>query len=215
MKRTVMALALTLAFSGAAHAQTTTAPTTGYAQVLAQSAFGNVTSQSFGLEAGYALDPRLSVLLEIGRTRDTAPERIGPSAQQIAQALAQSQGAAVDYSVKQPVFFFGVGARYSFPRDSPFEPYVLGGVGIARVKKDVSFEIDGTDVTDSLDDYGVVLGSDLAGTATKPMISLGGGVVYRWREPWIFDLNYRFGRIFTDIEGTTVNRLGLGVGFTF
>lgn len=216
MKLMVAGLVGMLALSGVAHAQSAaTTETSGYAEVVAQSAFGNVTSQSFGLEAGWALDPRLSVFAEIGNTRDTAPDSIGPNAQKIAQYLTQTQAAAVSFSVKQPVFFFGVGARYSFPRDSAFEPYVIGGVGIGRVKRDVSFEVGGTDVTDSLDDYGVVLGSDLSGTKSKPMITVGGGVTYRWREPWIFDLGYRFGRIFTDDEGTTVNRLGLGLGFTF
>jgi opacity protein-like surface antigen len=214
MKLLVAGLIGMLALSGVADAQP--APeTSGYAEAVAQSAFGNVTSQSFGLEAGWALDPRLSVFAEIGSTRDTAPDSIGPAAQKIAQYLAQRQAGAVDFSVKQPVFFFGVGARYAFPRGSAFEPYVIGGAAIARVKRDVAFEIGGTDVTDSLDQYGVVLGSDLSGTRSKPMINVGGGVVYRWREPWIFDLGYRFGRIFTDEEGTTVNRLGLGIGFTF
>ncbi len=214
MKRMIAGLLGVAALSGTAHAQPAT-ETSGYAQVVAQSAFGNVTSQSFGLEAGWSLDPRLGLFAEIGETRDTAPDTIGPNAQTIAQYLTRTQSAAVEFSVKQPVFFVGVGARYAFPRDSAFEPYVLGGAGIARVKRDVSFTLGGTDVTDRLDEYGVVLGSDLAGTESKPMITLGGGIRWRWREPWMFDAGYRFGRIFTESEGTTVNRVGLGVGFTF
>jgi opacity protein-like surface antigen len=214
MKTIVAGLLGMVALSSMASAQPAV-ETNGYAEVVAQSAFGNVTSQSFGLEAGWALDRQLSVFAEIGSTRDTAPDTIGPAAQKIAAYLTQAQSGTVSFSVKQPVFFVGVGGRYAFPRDSAFEPYVIGGAGLARVKRDVTFEIGGSDVTDALDQYGVVLGTDLAGTSTKPMITAGAGVVYRWRSPWIFDAGYRFGRIFTDGEGTTVNRVGLGLGFLF
>ena len=60
----------------------------------------------------------------------------------------------------------------------PVQPYVLGGVGFARVTKKVVFAVGGTDVTSTLTQFGVVLGSDLSGEFTKPMLTVGGGVAW-------------------------------------
>src|SRR5689334_15467399 len=106
MKSIVAGLAALLTLSGVAFAQGAATDQSGYAVAVAQSAFGNVTSQSFGLEAGWALDPRLTLIAELGEMRDTAPDALGESALQIAGYLTATQPNAVNFSVKQPVFFF-------------------------------------------------------------------------------------------------------------
>jgi opacity protein-like surface antigen len=107
--------------------------------------------------------------------------------------------------------------RYAFAGTPRLEPYVLGGFGAASVKHDVTFTVGGTDVTGSLGSapYYATLGSDLVGTATKPMLEIGGGVNYR-TVAWLrIDLGYRYARIFTDTAGTNVNRAGIGIGVSF
>src|SRR5262249_1419917 len=95
------------------------------------------------------------------------------------------------------------------------EPYILGGFGLARVKKDASFTVGGTDVTGNLQQFGVVLGTDLTGSETKPMFSLGLGVAWpAWRQ-LVIDFGYRYGRVFTSGEGLNMNRAGVGVGVRF
>jgi opacity protein-like surface antigen len=79
----------------------------------------------------------------------------------------------------------------------------------------VRFLVGGTDVTANLAQYGVVLGSDLSGTFTKPMLTLGGGVAWPFGQRVTADLQYRFGRIFADNQGINVNRVGVGVGVRF
>ena len=49
----------------------------GYVEAVAQSAFGNVTSQSFGVEAGINITPSTQVFVEFGQTRDTSPSTLG------------------------------------------------------------------------------------------------------------------------------------------
>ena len=97
---------------------------------------------------------------------------------------------------------------------SKVRPYVLGGFGVARVENQVAFQFGGTDASSSLAQY-VTIGSDLSGDVTKPMLTLGGGVVWPAWQRLILDFNYRFGRIFTDTQGTSVSRAGLGVGVRF
>src|SRR5437763_12348406 len=101
MRSFVILIVGTLAFGGAAHAQS--APARGYVEGVAQSAFGNVTSQSYGAEGGFAVAPGLWIFVEGGRTRNVATAAIGAAAQQIAAFLAESQPAAVAFQVKEPV----------------------------------------------------------------------------------------------------------------
>jgi len=213
MKSFVAGLFGILALSGVASAQP--AEATGYIAGVAQSAFGNVTSQSFGVEGGWFYTPRLAVFVELGGMRDTAPSTIGPAAQSIASYLGIVQSQPVGYSVKQPAAFGAVGARYTLADRGRFHPYALLAVGAARVTRDVAFTIGSTDVTATLDNYGVTLGTDLAGSTTKPMLTLGGGVAWMPRGEWQFDAGYRLSRISTDPTGTSVSRLGVGIGYRF
>src|SRR5229473_3283272 len=146
-------------------------PSRGYAEGVAQSAFGNVTSQSYGAEIGVTVASGLQVFVEGGQTRDVATTALSSAAQVIANALGQTQP-GVTYGVKQPVTFGAAGLKYLFQIDSQLQPYVMAGGGIAKVKQDVTFAVNGSDVTSTLPQLGVVLGSDLSGSATKPMLTL-------------------------------------------
>jgi len=211
---TTLALALV---ATAAQAQTrpgSTEPVAGYAEVVAQSAFGNVTSQSYGAEIGFAVKPGVQIFVEAGRTRDAAPSALGADAQTIAGYLTQSQS-GVSFTVKQPVTFGVAGVKFQLPTQSKAQPYVLGGFGLARYTQDVHFLVSGTDVTGNLTTYGVVLGSDLSGSLTKPMMTLGGGVAVPVYQKLVIDLNYRFGRVFASGGGMNINRAGVGLGVRF
>jgi opacity protein-like surface antigen len=96
-------------------------------------------------------------------------------------------------------------------------PYVLAGGGFARVTKDVHFILNGTDITGAIDanpdQYGVALGSDLAGTTNNGLLVIGGGVTWTaWRQ-LVVDFGYRYGRVFS--EDINTNRAGVGIGWRF
>lgn len=215
LKRFVAAGAACLVLGGVAQAQTAASePSRGYAEAVIQAAFGNVTSQSFGGEFGVRIYDQVQLFVEAGRTRDVAAPEIGAEAQQVAGALAQTN-ANVEYQVRQPATFGVAGIRYVIPMEGRAMPYVLGAFGVAEVKQDVTFSIGGSDVTSSLAQYGVVLGSRLSGSSTKPMLVFGGGVQVPLWQRLVVDLQYRYGRIFTEDVGTNVNRAGIGVGVRF
>src|SRR4051812_47110174 len=109
--------------SGVAHAQTApvpppqTAPVPppqtmprGYVEAVAQSSFGEVTSQSYGGEAGVTVWRNLQVFVELGQIRNVAPAALGANAQQIAAFLAQTQ-TGVSVSVRQPASFGAAGLK--------------------------------------------------------------------------------------------------------
>jgi len=215
--RSCVALAVgMLALASAASAQTPANASDadrGYVEGVLQSAFGNVTSQSFGAELGFTLRPNIQLFGEVGKVRDAATASIGVAAQTIAGALSQTQ-ANVAFQVKQPVTFGVAGLKFVVPTTGALRPYALAGGGVASVTQDVAFTVGGTDVTTSLPQLGVTLGSDLSGTFTKPMIVLGAGVVWPWQR-LVVDLQYRFGRIFAEDDGINVSRAGIGIGVRF
>jgi opacity protein-like surface antigen len=210
-----MKLATTVIFAwavlaGTARAQSSAAPDTGYAEFFAQSAFGNVTSQAYGGEAGYTINPQLQVFGEFGWVRDTAPSSLAANAQKIATGIAAAAG-TTNYSAKQPVTFGVGGVKFRLPlENSRVAPYVLAGGGIGAVKRDVTF----TTASGDASQY-ATLGSDLSGTESAFMLSLGGGVGIPLGSVVLVDVQYRYGRVFTANEGLSINRAGVGLGVRF
>jgi hypothetical protein len=205
-----------LALAGVASAQTSAGTSDadhGYVEGVIQSAFGNVTSQSFGAEVGFTVTRNVQVFVEAGRVRDAATPSIGAAAQIIAAGLSQTQ-ANVGFQVKEPVTFGVAGLKFVVPTAGALRPYVLAGGGIASVKQDVAFTVGGADVTSNLPQLGVTLGTDLSGTFTKPMVVVGAGAMWPWQR-LVVDLQYRFGRIFADDEAINVSRAGIGIGIRF
>jgi opacity protein-like surface antigen len=176
-----------------------------------------VTSQSFGGEVGVTIRPNVQVFFEIGSARDVATSDLGTAAQKIATSLSQIQS-GVGFSVKEPATFGVGGVRYLIPMaDTKLQPYILAGLGIAKVSRNVKFTVDGADVTANLSQpqYGIVLGGDLSGDFTRGMVTLGAGVVYPVWHQVIADFQFRYGRIFAPDQGINLSRAGIGIGIVF
>jgi opacity protein-like surface antigen len=190
-------------------------PMKGYVEAVAQSAFGNVTSQSYGGEFGFAVGSQFLLFLEAAQVRNVATSSISASAQQVAAALTQLQPAPVTYSVKQPTTIFAGGVKYLFPIGSAKAmPYALAGAGAAKVTNDVKFQLGGVDAPTSLTQF-VTIGSDLSGNITKPMMTLGAGVDWLVWKQLVVDLQYRYGMIFISGDRINISRAGLGLGVAF
>ena len=204
-----------MALASVAGAQTPAAADRGYAEVALQSAFGNVTSQSYGGEVGVTVAPNVQLFAEAGMVRDVATASIGAAAQTIAGALSQTQP-NVAFRVKQPVTFGVAGVKFVVPTAGTIRPYVLAGGGVASVKQDVTFTVGGSDVTSNLaTQFGVQLGSDLSGSFTKPMIVAGAGAMWPAWQRLVVDFQFRFGRILAEEGGINVSRAGIGLGLRF
>jgi len=187
----------------------------GYVAAVADAAFGSASSQSYGVEGGYTFSPGLQVFIEAGRVNNVASSAFFTAAQTIAGGLGQTES-NVGFSAKQPAGFGDAGVRYLAPVYSTrLQPYAQAGIGLARVTNDARFTINGTDVTGSLAQYGVQLGTDLSGHFTRPLLALGVGVTYPVWSRVIVDLHYRYGRIFAPDQGINMNRAGIGLGVSF
>ena len=218
--RYLLAIVGTIALCGVVDAQVLKSAnppaSRGYVEGVAQSAFGQATSQSYGGELGFTIMDNLQVFVEGGKTRNVAGPALGDSAQAIAGYLNQTQSSTATFTAKQPVAFGAAGVKYLIQANIPkLEPYVLGGFGFARISQDVHFFVGGTDVTSSLDQFRVVLGNDLSGDSTKPLLTIGGGVAWPVWERIVVDFQYRYGRIFNSDESINMSRAGIGLGVRF
>lgn len=223
MRLLVGLLTGTLGFAGVATAQTSSAARphpvdAGYVEGVAQAAFSDVTSQSYGVEAGFSVGPHLKVYADIGSTRDVAPASFSAAAQTIAGGLSQVQS-NVGYVAKEPVTFGVAGIRYGFQvAGSKAQPYLKTGFGLAHLTRDATFTVAGADVTANLsqDPYGnIILGSDLSGSSNKAMFEFGGGVAVPLFRRLLIDLQVRYDRIFADPDGINLTRAGVGIGVRF
>jgi len=206
-----------LVSSGVASAQSVSKPESmkGSIEAVAQSAFSNVTSQSYGAEIGVNIRSNLQIYVEAGQTRNAATAELSAAAQTVAGGLSQV-ASNVGFSVKAPVTFGVAGLKYLIPVEgSKVMPYVLAGGGVASVKQNTVFTVGGTDVTSNLAQFGTVLGTDTSGSFTKPMFSVGGGVAYPVWQQLVVDFQIRFGRIFAEDQGINITRAGLGIGVRF
>ena len=89
-----------LTAASAANAQTPAAAAAdrGYVEAVAQSAFGNVTSQSFGAEIGVTVRPELQVFGSFGNVRDVVDgrdRRLGDDDRRRAHAAAARAPSAI------------------------------------------------------------------------------------------------------------------------
>lgn len=225
MKRFAMVLMVAFAGGvGSLSAQTPGAATTSpqrypwYAELAAAATLGHTGSSSVGVEAGYSFTDEWQLFVESGRMGNVASADLDLRAQTIANFIRGSASTA------QRAVYFDVGLKYRTWPVGKTHPYVLMGVGTAGVKTSASFFVNGTDVTAQLPELGVLLGTDLSGSLTKPFLTIGGGFTMPLtsRYPrYLVDVSYRYGRIFpksSEIEndlGINTQRAQVGIGIRF
>jgi hypothetical protein len=190
-----LTLALTLTAALPARAQTLPpsppAPVSSTGNISIGAVAGIAAVQNVGGLAGgrlgYQVSPKLQFIGDATWLQDTVTRRRLDSASSVAGYLQSAQGAAATGTVVEPTWSFRGGAQFTVATHGTTEFYVAGEVGAARVVLQPTFTLGSSDVTTTLPSYGVVLGSDLAGTSTVADYSGGVGV----RLPhgvWNFDV---------------------------
>lgn len=231
MKHRALMLALAVVCTaGVANAQTAPgAQTAGaakekYIEFTTGPTFGHKVGGSVGAEGAYFLTPRIGVFAEAGWMSNV----VTSGTQADADLIASSVGLRA--TAKTRLTYFDVGVNYRIPMSSErFHPYALLGFGFAHPSNQTKFfDSSGADVTGQLlSNYGVQLGTDLAGSYTKPYVTLGGGVhipirKIQWlSKQWFGDVSYRYGYLpketsdNADISPIHTNRLQFGFGMRF
>jgi len=173
-------------------------------------------------QVGVRIAPHLLVFGDFGQFRNLQPSTIQPSVDLATATLAADQGVTVVGTGRVPASYAIGGLRFEIPTNSRVTPYVLGGVGFARLTPTAQFTYSsgtlagvtptaGNDVTDQV----VSMGDFTQPAATTAFtFSLGGGVAIPVAHHWTADVGYRFSRVSAD---TPLNAQGMtfGVGYRF
>lgn len=210
--------ALTAA-TGTAQAQPPAPPEEGRFSALVTMAatLGNKSDKSVGVDLGYRAAESFEVFLEAGRMGNVATSDLDARAQRIANFINGSASTA------QKATYFDIGVKYRGPLlMQRLRPYIGFGIGGAKVKTEVNFAVNGTDVTSDLEGrYGILLGADLTDSLTKTFITIPLGVQYTFLKRYLVDGSYRYGRISArpdDIDqdvAISAQRVQIGVGVRF
>jgi opacity protein-like surface antigen len=172
-------------------------------------------------EAGLRVAPHLLVFGNVGQFHNLRPSDVQPAVDSTTALLSADQGLNVMGAARVPAWYSGGGLRYEMPTQSRVSPYVLGGIGFARLTPTAQFTYSsgtlpdgstpalGADVTTQL----VAAGDfTLPSATTAFMYTVGGGVAIPVAGHWAIDAGYRFSRIAAD---TPLNTQGVTFGFGY
>jgi opacity protein-like surface antigen len=214
----ILLTVLCIGIAASARAQGAAAPGAShtYGEFVAGPTFGHNSDASFGLEAGFPYKG-LHIFVEGGYMRNVTSASMESAATTLTTAPGSPLASAkATFTIKQPLAYIGAGVRYNLPTHGKLDPYVVVGGGGARVTKKAAFFVNGADVTDQLlANFGVLLGADLAGHETKPLIEGGVGTHISLTDRLLADVSYRYARIFLAESGLNTNRLQFGIGMSF
>jgi opacity protein-like surface antigen len=184
-----------------------------YAEINGGATVGHKSSGSIGAEGGYKITGPYWVFVEGGHMANVGTSHLDDRAAVIANAVGAT------FSASYKVNYFDAGLRYNIPRLlGTLHPYVTVGAGVAQVKAETSFAVNGTTVPD--ESLGIFLGDDLDGSVSKGLFTIGAGVTYELMRRYFVDGTYRYGRVFTsdalvDDQGINTSRLQIGFGVRF
>ena len=186
-------------------------------------ALGNKSANTV-LEGGVRVAPHIMVFGNLGHFSNLIGD-LQPTLDATTANLADTQALGVTATGST----YGTsGIRVELPIGGRVRPYVLAGIGMARLKPtaqlayatgflpDGSAPSVGTDITTSL---------ATAGSFTAPspsnslMTTLGGGVEVPLASHWVVDAGYRYSRIAADplltAPGMNANGMTFGFGYRF
>jgi opacity protein-like surface antigen len=188
----------------------------GYAAVNFGATLGHKSDTSVGGEVGYRATTDFDVFFEGGHIGNAATSTFEAKG----QAIANSVGASVSSVEKVNYFDFGVRYRLAMLASTRVRPYVAFGVGMAQVKNETIFTINGNAV--DAESLGIQTGTDLSGSHSKPFVMIGLGGDIRLTNRFFADVSYRFGRVSAEksdgdvvLAAVNTNRVQVGVGIRF
>jgi len=218
MKALLMAAAVTFITAAPLLAQTESGYVSGLGGFAASP---DATSGNLLIEGGVRIAPHLLVFGSVGQFHNLQPSDAQAAVDSTTSSLAVAQGLGVVGTPRVPAWYSMGGLRYEVPMQGRVSPYVLGGLGVARLTPTAQFTYAsgtlpdgstpavGTDVTTDL----VTAGDFTAPSASSAfMFTLGGGVEIPVARHWAVDVGYRFSRV---AATAPLNAQGATFGFGY
>jgi opacity protein-like surface antigen len=183
----------------------------------------DATSGALLGEVGVRIAPHLSVFGDVGQFHNLQPSDVQPTVDSAVASLSTDDGLNVLGAGRVPAVYSIGGVRFEASPHGRISPYVLGGVGFARLMPTARFTYSSGTLPDgSTPALGADVTSQVIGTGlftapaatTAAMFTLGGGITIPVAHHWDVDAGYRFSRVAAD---TPLNAQGaaLGLGYRF
>jgi opacity protein-like surface antigen len=181
----------------------------------------DTTSRDVMGEVGVRVARNLFVFGDLGQFHNLQPSVVQPTVDATTAILSAGQGLNVNGTARVPAWYSVGGLRYEVPIQSRVSPYVLAGLGVARLNPTAQFTfVSGPMPDGSTQSVGADVTSQIiaAGDFTVPpattafMFTLGGGVQIPVARHWAIDAGYRFSRVAAD---TPLNAHGATFGFGY
>lgn len=90
-------------------------------------------------EVGLRIAPHVLVFGDLGQFHNLQPSDVQPAVAGTTALLSAAQGLNVIGTARVPAWYSGGGLRYEVPTQSRVSPYVLGGIGLARLTPTAQF----------------------------------------------------------------------------
>jgi opacity protein-like surface antigen len=187
---------------------------------------GNTTGDLL-VEGAVRVAPHVMVFGDLGQFHNLQAD-LQPTLNTATTALATNQGLTVVGGGTLPAWYSIGGVRVEVPTSKAVLPYVLGGVGVARLNPSPQFTFSsgtmpdgsaptvGQDVTSAITSSGSFT---VPASSTTFMFTLGGGVQFPVASRWVADAGYRYSRLAADSALSTLplnaNGMTFGVGYRF
>jgi hypothetical protein len=168
----------------------------------------------FGGEFGFRVSPRFDIVAEGLGFTDIATRRRIEAAESVAAVIQASQGQPATGTLKSPAFLGVGGVRIGLYQSGGVRVYVEGTGGFGRVASNPTFTLNGADITSQLQQFGVALGLDLAGTSTHAAFGGAIGVDVK-RNKWYVGGHFGVTSVQTPSQATKVLQAGATIGRWF
>ena len=174
-------------------------------------------------EVGFKVAPNLVIFGTVGNIHDVQSAALQTPVDQAVSNLALNNDLTATGIVRNPAWYSLGGARIQFPNRHALTPYVLGGIGFARLNPSTRFTYEsGTPLSGDSDTTGTDITTDVVtnGFYTQPvsttglMLRTGAGVQIPVGKHLLGDIGYNVSRISADTPVHTQN-VTFGLGFRF
>lgn len=207
-----MGLAMVLAVSATAEAQDH-----GFLRPLVGATVGAGPGAVFGATLGVTAGKihKLQLVGEGGRMTNIIPASVANKIEVAAALVADSRGGKGSSTTSATANYGLVGFRYGLRDVNDARTYTEFAVGAASVQSHVSAQIRGSATLQGDISRLVSTPFTAAGTQTKPMVAIGGGMILGVTKSTAVELGYRYERIFTKDPAINMSQVFGGFRFGF
>ena len=170
---------------------------------------------SFSAAISFKANEKLLITGEFGRMTNILPDSVAEDVEHAAALAANAVGGKHSASATASAGYGMVGFRHALRDVSGAQTFLEFGVGMARVTSEVSAVLRGSPTLQGDISSQVTTPFTRATPDSKPLVSIGGGLVLGISRATAVEMGARYVRIVTDARAINMSNIFGGVRFGF